>query len=226
MSVPIRLRIDRTFEDEAVAKYGDEYLKVIQENRREVERVFRRTMLLLFLLLVAFILLTQASIREVSLGPFKLGDYTLLNILFPIAVAYTFSEVITLVIMRQNYQYVHDLVLWKLYGNKLIDDGLESFLSPPSIYTSTDLVTTELEISERFGSRRVRIFAQVIRYWTIPLSVFLFVAPVTFEIYAFYTIFTAYGATNILAWVSLAVSVYLLFIALAAWTADAWGSAA
>src|SRR5215207_4740111 len=92
-------RVRDAFADDKSRDFAETYLNEALTSLRDTQTQFRRTMLLLIFVILLFELLARASVREVSIGPLKLSDYSLLYKLLPLAIAYLYYELNSITIV-------------------------------------------------------------------------------------------------------------------------------
>ena len=169
---------------------------------RETEASLRRTGLLLAFLVTIFVLLAEGVVKNA--GPFDLTDYGLVQKLTPLAIAYTYYELMSLTAMRMLLRRVHDAVLAKFYP-AIGDNDLEYYLMPHSTFVIEEV----FEQAAKGRSKRAFKVATA-----VPFGLALAVGPLLFEIYAFRECLRprTFGLTDIVVWVVIIASTALLFM--------------
>ncbi len=191
--------VDAAFSDKVARKYANEYLETIRSNWRYVESIVKRTVLLALLLMAIFELMSQSSIQEVTLGPVKLTNLTLIYKFLPLAISFCFYYLMNLIQMQITYSVIHRRIMNQVYS-PISMNKIESFLPPP--YTSIFGDIT-------FIPKQYKLYVVVEHISTVIAFGVIFGALV-FEIYAFQRLFTAFGSADILVWCILGGSLLLL----------------
>ena len=96
-------------------------------------------MFLLFFIMIIFELLNKAVIQEITLGPIKITDITIIQKLIPVIVAYIYYEQMSYFIMRGFYIELHNVIILENYKS-IVDNNLENFFFPVSTYTTNNLL--------------------------------------------------------------------------------------
>lgn len=96
-------------------------------------------MFLLFFIMIIFELLNKAVIQEITLGPIKITDITIIQKLIPVIVAYIYYEQMSYFIMRRFYIELHNVIILENYKS-IVDNNLENFFFPVSTYTTNNLL--------------------------------------------------------------------------------------
>lgn len=193
-SKSIATRIQAAIDDDTRV-FMSRYLELVRENMQQASDKFHSTFLLIIFLMAVFELLNRAAISEVTLGPFKLSDVSLLIKLLPVVIAYYYYLTCTMLAMIGAQRTVIDSVVAIMYG-PLYDNDLEYYLYPVSPLFAESLITTAtkgriISAIDAIGSN----FQKVI--WFLPLI---------FQVYAFYRCFRAFGFSSIIVWVALVIS--------------------
>src|SRR6185503_5027496 len=96
----------------------------------KAESRFHRAALLIFFLSIVFELLTRAAISEVTLGPFKVNDFTLIQKVLPIAIAYLYYELCAframVIIQSRVYGGIIRAICRPFFDNDLDEVGMFS----------------------------------------------------------------------------------------------------
>ncbi len=87
----LRDQVDLVFSDSSPGE-AEAYLTDLKKSWSDISTAIGRNALWLLLLITGFIILTRPSaVAEVSIGPLKIKDLSLVEKLLPILVAYQFS---------------------------------------------------------------------------------------------------------------------------------------
>lgn len=122
-------RVRTVFSIENNRSYGEEFLKEVRQNRREVTTGIGRVITSVLLLMAAFELLVRASIEKVSIGPLELGDLSLLRKALPVVIAYYFYDLVTKYSQDLVYSNVENTMLEILHKD-IVDYDLGGVLEP------------------------------------------------------------------------------------------------
>jgi hypothetical protein len=192
-------RVNVAFADPKVKEFANDYLAVIQEDMRYINTRFQKLIIQIFLLFFVFIILSGASVVQITLGSVQLSDLSLIEKLLPIVIAYTYYELAGFAAMRQLQNELHDRIVELLY-KPLYNNDLELYLRPSSALNTADILM--------FGTKG--FLSDFSKNLTIPLYVIIFFGALVFEIYAFNALFVAFGFVDIVVWLALLVSLFFL----------------
>jgi hypothetical protein len=152
-------RITNAFprDDPKSEEFASWTLNVVLSEWRDVAMAMRRSVLLMFLLIVAFQLLITANVAELTLGPFKVKDLTIAQALVPAVVAYAFYEFIVLTGVAYRLRGAREHLIRVLHPH-IYDEDLEHIFSPGALSFTQHVHTKEIR------SRQVGLAA---RLWSI-----------------------------------------------------------
>lgn len=192
-------QVKKALSDPETRNYADQYLERVRVNMQKTEDKVRRSFVILFLLLALFELLTRSAIAELTLGPFKLKDFSLIYKLLPVAIAYCYCEFHGLLTMRRLLRETHDVIMENIH-KPIFENNLCYYLLPSSIFIAEEVITSATE----------GLWAKIIHSLSIPLFIILIFSPLVFEVYALHKCFVIWGVTDVLVWIVLFVSLTLL----------------
>jgi hypothetical protein len=119
-------------------------------------------------------MLSRAAISEVSLGPFKISDFSMIFKFLPAVIAYSYYEMASILMMRKLLSETFHMVMRNIH-KPVYDNDLDYYLLPPSVFGMEEVLT-------RGFSGRV---ARVIDNLSVPLMIAVLIAPPIFVGYAF-----------------------------------------
>lgn len=194
---PLKTRVDDVFANEDSHAYAEEYLKGIRDVFAKGEAQFQRQLLQFFLFFFIFEMLIQSAITEITVGPAKLSDLSIILKVTPIVLAYTYQQLLTI--------FAHRLVLSKLideFFNKLhpvyYKNDLETFLMPFSTITLIRIGLLREGLQQKVLSASAFLLFFVILFGCLLLIV-----------YSFVRLFLEFGFFDVLTWVALVICVFL-----------------
>jgi hypothetical protein len=188
----VSVLVSLAFSNENEKSFLGEYLKAIQQNLTDVQVQLRRFLGLILLLVVFFELITRATISEVTLGPFKVGDLSLIQRGLPVAIAYCYLEIWWSLIRRNRLGWIQRSIMKHFY-KPIYDAGLHRDLEPlgPTIFA--------FRLIPKSQERMVKIISTI----SISLLIDLYLI---FQVYAFFRLFVIFGSKSLLTWLSLVLS--------------------
>lgn len=192
-------RVKKALSDPETRNYAEEYLESVRANMQKTEDKSRRSFVILFVLLALFELLTRSAIAELTLGPFKLKDFSLIYKLLPVAIAYCYYEFLGLLTMRRLLRETHDVIMENIH-KPIFENDLCYYLLPSSNLVAEEIITSATE----------GLWAKIIHNLSLPLFIVLIFSPLVFEVYALHKCFVIYGVTDVLVWIVLFISLTLL----------------
>jgi hypothetical protein len=202
-------QVRNAFADPSAHDFAREYLGEVLTNWRTSEETVRRTIILLFFLFFIFEALGRASVSEVSVGPVKLQDYTLLQKLLPIAIAYLYFDLVSTGTMRGYFSKVVDEVVRRT-NKSVYENALHAYLWPTYTFLPQELITQYL-------SGKGKSLGQVVGILTRGTYVVgLLLISAGLQAYIFYRLFHLFGVQDVLVWLSLFAS--LPWVANGLWT--------
>ena len=191
-------KIEDAFSDPESLEYANDYLKELRTNFRVLDNNLRRAIFLFLLFIALFELVTQATITEITVGPFKIANLAILQKLIPVFASYYYYVMHYSIAWRQELHSVHSKVVSIVY-KKIFESGLYAYL----ILSANELLGSPGVYSDIDSTR-------LLEYLRIPILVTLMIGPVAFELYAFYQLFVSFGTADPIVWMALIVSVMFL----------------
>jgi hypothetical protein len=199
MPKTISERVEEVLSDSNTHEYIKDYVAALLDNLQRTEARFQKLTLQLFFLFAAFELLARAVIGEVSLGPFKITDFSLIQKLLPVVIAYTYYEHSAAITMRRFLTETHSNIIKTLHRT-FYDNDLDYFLLPSSALRAEEILSKG---AQNVGAKLINVLSY------LPKAAMLF-APFVFEAYAVYRLFHAFGLKDIIVWVSTVISMLFL----------------
>ena len=179
--------------------FAQSYLEAILTGMEKAESRFHQASLLMFFLFLVFELLTRAAISEVTVGPFKVNNLTLIQKGLPVVIAYLYYELCAFRAMVIIQSVVYKSIV-KGICKPFHDNNLETI----AMFSSTFDVEDFLESNVEGNSNRL------IGFLSQPLRLTLVFMPLLFAAYAFYRCFSIFGKGDFLVWTSLVISALFL----------------
>jgi hypothetical protein len=205
MSKSMRSRIADAFKDSEPRSYLNDFTTEIRTNWREVEKDLKRSAFLMFVFATVFELLTRGGVAELSLSFVKVTDLGIIQRLLPVAVAYFAYSTVSLLLETAVYLVVHDACMKTAYPSLSAED-LNRLIWP-----SNSVLLGEARFMYFLEERS--IVSRSLDITTAVKLLALVLAPLAFEIYAFWRLFAQFGFWNILVWFSAALSL-LAFVSI------------
>jgi hypothetical protein len=125
-------RVGAGFSTEASRQFGDMYLDILVANMRDLLTAFRRTVLLVVVTIVAFLLLRDAETVPFTLGPFTLTDVSPVTALLPGVAAHLLYEATTYFYAIHRYVSLHRALVGALHPT-LTEHDLELGIIPAMV---------------------------------------------------------------------------------------------
>lgn len=185
--------------DEASQEFLPDYLGAIHGNMdKTVSRIYTSTVTIV-VLVVLFELARNSIVSEFSLGPIRISDLSLLQKLVPVAIAYTYYGLASLLATVGLQRALIDAIYAEQYP-VYYAHHLEYFYYPTSrVLAEVMIATRATDLQARLALlMRVIIQESIVR-----------VLPVAFLIYAAIVGIIKFGWTDIVLWLGLIVSVIL-----------------
>jgi hypothetical protein len=196
----IKEMVGDSFRDHDSREYAKEYLSCISSNNQFLETETRRSLIRSFLLFGLFFLLIGASVEEVTLGPIKIKDISIIEKFLPLLVAVNYYELISLIIMRRLFLETEGRMV-EILSKNIYKNDLETFLFPNSIPLWSEKI---------FEKSYEGIVYKINDNINLFISLIIFLGAFLFEGYAFYMCFVLFGVSDIILWSVLIVSVLFL----------------
>jgi hypothetical protein len=198
VTTSFRTRAANAFPDCSSLELKLHYLDWVRENWASAAAQFRRTTLYILATVVVFELIKTDTVTEVSVGPIKTGELTLVFKLIPALTAFLLYEMLTLSYAGNRYSDAYRAALHRVEP-KILEEKLDRITAPAvlSLFGGVRLVDG---FSEAPGRTDILKVASI-----ITVALFL-VGVLYFELHAYDVLFSRYGADDALVWVSLAVA--------------------
>jgi hypothetical protein len=117
--------------DDADISFGEKYLELLYANWAQIASTLRRTVTLLVVLVVGFLLLNHTKSAEFTLGPLRLTNIASVLILVPAIVSFLGYEFLALQAAQNRYEEVSQEVVRVLH-KPVRDTDLDVLLQPPT----------------------------------------------------------------------------------------------
>ncbi|MFL5782140.1 MAG: hypothetical protein ACJ760_12580 [Thermoleophilaceae bacterium] len=193
-------RIEFGFDDESLAAFGLDYLKLLLDRWSEVARTLRRTGTLIVLLAVAFTLLVGAKSSAIVVGPLKITNVASVLPLIPAILSFLVYELIVSAGAVAMFDTVMTSLVERMHPTVTQND-LEYLLAPATGSLWGDDPWRQLRTNPPGRASRVLSALDAVG------GVGLLFGSLVFEAFAFYKLYV-HPHTN-----AVAVSVALLFAA-------------
>jgi hypothetical protein len=190
-------RAQLVFSEPENRAYVAEYLKDIRQNFRDANSSLGRSITLIVLSMAIFELLARAAIAKASIGPFEIGDLTLVQRALPVIVAYLLYQTCSLFVTVYDFIKVHQELVEILHPD-IRAYSLDYFLQPVS--------------HSAIGPEHVGRYRAGRRYYDVMsdgMPALIVVATVAFEGYAAYTLLFRAHLRDVLTLLLLAVAAML-----------------
>lgn len=188
-------RINSAFDSLESDESKSNYIQAVRASLEDIETKLQANLKIVLVGMVAFELVVRASLSELSLGPIKITDLSMVQKILPAVVAYFYNQIISLYAIRILARQVHDRAI-KYTARSIYENDLEYFTLPHSWFLTEDIMKQYTGI---------KLFTII----TIPVKFATVVAPIAFLVYAYYQNFRISGSSDILVWSSLIASVIL-----------------
>ncbi len=211
MTKSIKTRIEDSFfsDDKESVKY---YLDALAATLKDHADGIRRPAALMLGLMAAFQLLLRGLIKEINIGPLVLSSTGLIVSFIPTVVAYLYYDAIGCAINYENTAdvYAHAFAVW---NNAAESNDLDALVRPrtPPYFPASGGIRSSIS---RFAQTEYNI-----RFATFILLGLL--APIGFQVYAFYQLFGVLHPSSILLWLNASATALLLTAAF--WEATTYG---
>jgi hypothetical protein len=160
-----------------------------------------RDILAIIFLAGVFELLVRATIAKASIGPFELNDLSLIRKLLPVLVAYFFFDLCATNLRRQELYIAAESLVEKLHPS-VHSSRIHMLLVPrqPTVLGITMLAKS-------------KISGLLYSTSAIP-GIIVAILPILFMVYAYIVQFREFGVKDILTWLTLVVSLFLIALGL------------
>lgn len=174
---PLSQRVADGFAAPETRAFGEKYLELVLAGWTEIETALRRTIILIVVLVVAFLLLADAKTTEFDLGPLTLSDVTGVLTLVPAIVSFLYFEFVVLLTAGVRYRRVRDALVENLHPD-LYENDLEKMLFPP--------VTSVLGFNRwRLPTTPGGAIAKTVEILAVGTGLLLFFGALGFLVYAY-----------------------------------------
>ncbi|MGD0928000.1 MAG: hypothetical protein ABR926_22695 [Streptosporangiaceae bacterium] len=180
-----------------------DYTEKLLSTWKDVSASINREATLTLLLIAVFELLAyQSTVREFTIGPFSLGNATIVQIGLPFIVAYLVYDVLLLTQRLGDMEYAYDAISAK-FASRIHVNALDSLIKPslPTFWTPSNPLPSDI-------SRRVDRLREITGgFFSLITFVLL---PIAFEAQAFYHLYQKFGYHDPLLWISAVITSALL----------------
>jgi hypothetical protein len=181
-------------------EYAKEYLSCISSNNQLIETETRKSLIRVFLLFGLFFILIGASFEEITLGPIKMKDISIIEKLLPLLVAVNYYELTSLICMRRLLIETEGRIVESLFPD-FYKNGLHGYLFPNLV---------PLWANEIFAKSHEGIVHKVDDFIFIFIGLIVISGAILFECYAFYICFVLFGVSDIILWAVLILAILFL----------------
>jgi hypothetical protein len=173
---------EEAFDAETKAAFGDTYLQLIYSNWSDSVRTLRRTVLMLVLVVVGFLVLNNAESGAVELGPLRVDNLSAVLTLIPAVASYLLFEVVDLVIADHYYKEAASAPM-KMIHPSIYAHDLELFLEPATGFAMGAGPTTSLKPNSSGTLPELREFCEMIVIAALIFGVLGFVGFAFLDLY-------------------------------------------
>lgn len=183
---------------------ADAYLAVVLSSWKDVAQAMNRSAVILLGLMALFeLLIAQKSLDKLEIGTFTFTNISILQIAIPAIVAFSLFNLLYLVQRWIDHETVYYSVTRRFHRG--IARNNLAFLIRPQVSALLQVganvpVPENRRRTDSFSFRVISIFS-VLLAGTIPIA---------FEIQAYFHLFSVYGTSDAVLWVSLILSASLL----------------
>ncbi len=190
--------LEYAFADEGTRDYlTSEYVRYVQDLVLRYSDTFSRLLRLTVVLMVAFMLITFASIERISVGGLEVQDLSILQKLLPVVVAFMYSEVIATRTLANAAAQIRNSILLKRFPR--IHENVLLVLNPQ---VGWNLPSLGLVPSARPGMAYARL--------TTTAQLVAWLSPYAFTVYAYVQLFALFGFGDPFVWISLLLTTILI----------------
>jgi hypothetical protein len=183
--------------------YGDSYLEVVRDNLKASHEGRARAFVVLVALGFLYVLVDVAAVEEVSFGPVKISDLSIVQKVIPVAYAYVVYTALMFNMLASTYYRAHQAALAERHPS-IVSREVDVFLLPAAVtvFGSEGLVP--------LGKPRRAEWAYVVALVIVAGAALL--AGLLFEAWALYRLFDRFGIDDLVSWISVALSGALLVL--------------
>lgn len=194
-------RVRDAFSDKDVSTYVNDYLSSLQNNLKDIGNNISKYALGYIFFICAFELLARAAISDVTLGPFKINDLSIIQRFLLVVISYLLLALFSSLSQKAEFETVHRIVLSEKYRS-IVENELGDYLLPPTGSLPGEPVNMNYNLSETTSA-----------ILSAPFLILILIGPIVFEVYASYLLISIFGYGDILTWIVISVSVFLTLIA-------------
>jgi hypothetical protein len=196
-------------DDQSARQVALEYLTELRSRMKDLSEGIRRAASLLLLVAAVFQLLDQAAVVGLQAGPFQIEDLSIIQQALPVVFAYLIYDA-TVLGMRYLYSINVAIEISVQFQPTIRSNRLDVLLNPQG--------------SPLFGPmlwhHSASALYRLIGRFMLLLRLGSVLAPLGIEGYAYYRLFSAFGADDLVIWISLLISLFfIVFAALVVLTA-------
>jgi len=195
-------RLTPLLEDETSREYMKGCLSELRSNMKDAQVEMRTLLISMLLLLALFELLARSAISEVTIGPVKVNDLSLVLKALPVLLAFTYNSVIAKMILIMLIRGMHRYII-KHIALKLFESDIDLFLFPPSTFYILNLLGPFVTL----GVTPTFVIGSL---FTLILFLSVIFLPIGAEIYMFWVCFARLGLKDFMVWFSLVLSLILI----------------
>jgi hypothetical protein len=198
MAKSITERINEAFADDGSDAALKEYGERVFESWKDVSSSLRKSATLTFILIALFELLIYQNSHTFTIGSFSFANASVIQIALPAVIAYVLFDGYLLSARWEDLQTAYSAITEKRSPKAYAND-LELFVRPslPAFWAIAQTGNSE---NRTRGDAFIRQVSIVLLAGTVIL------VPLVFEIQAYYHLFSKYSYSNILLWVSAAIT--------------------
>jgi hypothetical protein len=194
-------RVRDSFEEDEMRGLADHYLELILSNWRDVQAAMRRTVVLLVVLILGFLVLVRAEGAEVAVVGIKVTDLSAILAVLPAVVSHLLYDFVVLANTRAIFRDTVDALTGLTYPS-LHRNELEVLMGPASTMIWGSAAQIQLRTREPG-----RTFA-ILRAMSLALLLAVLLVPLLFFGYAYWELFVGDRADLLPAAASLAFTVF------------------
>ena len=205
----IRLRVGKSFKAEDHEDLT-EYLEWLRSTINDMSRSLQRTMISMVLLIAAFEFIDQSPKSQITLGPFRIYEGSIILVFIPALVAYLYLEALTVTarVITMRVVFKNAFAKWNASAEQN-DLGLFVLTSMP-LYWS---IGVGAERPENATNAR-----KVVLPTTFLLTTLVLFGPITYEAQAYYRLYSLPGS-SILLLISTCITVFCIIAGLSSYSA-------
>lgn len=190
-------RIEKYLQSKPTDNEISDYLKTLRDNMKILEDKFSRNMIIIFALMTIFYFLTNSQVTKINVGPIEVKDVSNVYIFIPLIMAYKYYEINSIMLIRRFTRIIH-LEFLKKTSPSLLENKLEYFLLPVSIFLSNEVIFE--------GSKNWLVIQLIIILDQVIILSFL-----SFELYSLYYSYNNYPH-NIWFWIIMSCSILITIL--------------